>query len=501
MKSTATGDLVTQSVIRACSGTIRRYTMVNRGDLVICAVSGGPDSMCLLSALAKLRGELGISLHVAHLNHHMRAEAPEDAAMVQDFAQSLDIPCTVGHADVFAIAEERRVGLEEAGRVARYEFFDRLKKEIGASKVALGHNLNDQAETVLMRLLRGSGTKGLAGIPPVNGDIIRPLLEVSRSDIEAYCRENHLPTMSDIYNFDMAYTRNLLRHRVIPELAKMLNPSLVRTLATTGLALRWDADYLDADASRHFLSYSYKEGRVTSLEEAVLGNMEPAMASRVLERAWRECADLAEDSASPQVLEMRHVLSLLEGGNSKVSLPFGVTGSREDGQLRFYPPPPKVDVTLDIPADAGGTDVEVPQLGLTVSLRVLDPEEACKVALDPEVAAKSVSQPSRFMVEPMVHLDYNKCAWPLRIRTRRRGDRFTPLGMQGKEQKLKDFFISSRVPRLYRDLVPLLVSGDDIIWVGGFRLNEKYRIQRESSRILKAEVSPYLRHSENCATI
>jgi tRNA(Ile)-lysidine synthase len=501
VKATATVDRVTERVTEISSRTIKRYRMIRRGDLVICAVSGGPDSMCLLSVLARLKEELGISLHVVHLNHHMREEASKDAAMVERFAQSLGIPCTVGHADVFAIAKEKRVGEEEAGRMARYALFRKVKDEIGASKVALGHNLNDQAETVLMRLLRGSGARGLAGIPPVYGDTIRPLLEVGRSDIEAYCRENQIPTMSDTYNYDMAYTRNLLRHRVMPQLADRFNPSLVKTLAATGLILRWDADYLDADAERRFLSCSYTEGRVTSIDDAVLEGMHPAVASRVLERAWRECADPSEDSMSPRVLEMRHILSLMEGKHSQITLPLGVTASREDGYLRFYPSPPKVDVTLDSPHDLAGTEVWIPGLGLTVSLKVLGSEETSKVACDPGKAAPRASRPHWLMVEPVVHLDYNRCTWPLRIRTRMDGDRFAPLGMQGKEQKLKDFFISNRVPRLYRDFVPLLVSGDDIIWVGGFRLSEKYRIQPESSRILRAEVRPRLRYRENCAII
>ncbi len=475
--------------------TIGRHDMLNRGDLVICCVSGGPDSMCLLHLFAGLRQELGISVHVAHLNHHMRAEAPQDALMVEDYAKTLGIACTVGHARVFELAKSGGLGFEEAGRLARYRFFQKLKDDIGASKIALGHNRNDQAETVLMRLVRGSGTRGLASIPPVNGDIIRPLLDVEREDIEAYCQENDLPTMSDVYNFDLTYTRNLMRHELIPLLARKFNPSIVGILANTAASLRWDAEYLDFLARSKFLFSSTREGRITSLYERVLETMEPAMASRVLEWAWRECAGGPEkDDFYQGRLQTAHFEALMEGAPA-VSLPLGITASREDGHMRFYPAPAAVDILLRI------GEQEIPELGITVSLQVLDGDEAARIVSSPEIAARRKRPKSGLLLEPEAYLDYNKCAWPLRVRNRRSGDRFAPLGMKGRERKLQDFFVSNRVPKRYRDFVPLVLSENEIAWVAGLRISEHYKVEKGSKRILRAEVRPYLRHGRGCGTI
>jgi len=480
--------------------------MISPGDLVIIAVSGGPDSMCLLHALSVLRAELGFSAHVAHLNHHMREQAPRDAAMVEEAARTLGIPCTIGHADVFGLAKERGIGLEEAGRVARYDFFRGLKKDLAGERshsdsvrIALGHNQNDQAETVLMRLLRGSGTSGLAGIPPVNGDIIRPLIDVPRDVIEEYCREHGLPNITDVYNLDLKYTRNRIRYETLPSLAASFNPSLVETLADTAKALRWDADYLNAEAEKAFQRISRKEGRVTSVDEALLGTTPPAISSRIVEKAWLEC------SGSDTSLGLKHVANLLEGAQT-VSLPEGVSVFRHKGFLRFCPAPAEVDVPLPDPAAQGtsGVTVYVPELGVTIILRLVEGEEAEKAK---DMALRRQSEHSvytsgyEFCLEPVVYMDYNELDGPLHLRTRRRGDRFSPLGMNGKSQKLQDFFTAQRLPRFYRDLVPLVTDGADIVWVGGFRLSEKCKLHRNSHRLLRAEMRPDLRRSGYCATI
>ncbi len=488
---------VTERVLGACLQAIRQDPMISRGDTVICAVSGGPDSMCLLHVMAKLGVELDLSLHVAHLNHHMRLEAPKDALMVKNFANGLGIPFTEGHADVFSLAKTNRTGLEEAGRIARYRFFYRVKNEIGADKIALGHNLNDQAETVLMRLVRGSGVRGLSGIPPVNGPIIRPLLNVSRKDIEAYCQENGLPTMSDVYNFDPAYTRNFIRYELIPRLSQRLNPSLVDTLASTARTMLWDADYLQICAKREFLACSHKEGRIVSVDRGRMESLPYAMRSRVLEYAWENALGYSNiGSFSKQAgLGLRHVMALLDCAIPSISLPGGVTASVEDDLVRFYPVSPKAEISLGL----GETDI--PELGLTLSLKLLDDNDAQKVIERPQRAARVTRQPWQIMVEPSVYLDYNKCAWPMGVRTRKDGDKFAPLGMKGKQRKLQDFFVSCQVPRLHRDFIPLLVSGDDIVWVGGLRLSEKYKITPDSRKILEVSIGPSLRQHDNCATL
>ncbi len=464
--------------------------MVTSGDLVVVAVSGGPDSMCLLDVLAAVAPDLGIKLHVAHLNHHMREQAPRDAEMVSRFAQGLGVPCTVGHADVPGLAREMGVGVEEAGRVARYRLFRQVKEESGARRIALGHNLNDQAETVLMRLFRGAGTEGLAGIPPVNGDIIRPLIGVPRTLIEEYCRERNIPTILDVYNLDPQYTRNVVRLEVLPDLARRFNPSLVETLSSVATAMRWDAEFVGALAEEAFLGISTMQARMTTVDRAALEGLPPALSSRVLESAWREC------SGSRDNLPIERVQELLWSAEKIVSLPHGVTAEKGKATLRFYPRPAgDLDIQVPVPGE-----IEIPALGISLSTRTVAGSGPFLV----NQAKKGRRAPEGYpawLVEPVATLDYNRIGEPLRLRTRREGDRFTPLGMAGREQKLQDFLVHSKVPRFYRDLVPVLSSGDDIVWVAGQRLSEKFRVDDNTSCMLEVEVRPYLRRSRNYATI
>jgi tRNA(Ile)-lysidine synthase len=459
------------------------------GGLVLVGVSGGPDSMCLLDALSRFRDEFGLTLQVAHLNHHMREEAGRDALMVEEFARSLGIPTEIGHADVVMLARELATGVEEAGREARYRFFRDLRLRTGASRIALGHNQNDQAETVLMRLFRGSGVRGLAGIPPVNGPIVRPLIDVPREWIEEYCRENGIPVMTDIYNLDLSYTRNLVRHRTLPELASQYNPSMVETLAGVAASLRLDSQFLDETALQAFDRYTCRHGRVTAVSREGLTVVNPAIASRVIDMAWRE---VWEGDGN---LGLARALEILDGVEGAVSLPGRVTAVHEGDFIVFYPEAPGFfERPLDVPGETG-----VPELGITIETKIVTPEDS-----EPFLRAiESRRANSTFGLEreDVAFLDYSWSDKPVLVRTRRDGDRFAPLGMGGREQKLQDYFTQRRVPKFYRDFVPIIVFGDKIAWVGGFRLDERFKVTKSSQKVLRIEVKRSLRHSRNCATI
>ncbi|MBP8614379.1 MAG: tRNA lysidine(34) synthetase TilS [Firmicutes bacterium] len=472
---------------------IEKYDMIKSGDLVICAVSGGPDSMCLLDSLLYLCKDLNFRVCVGHLHHHMRGEqADKDAELVADFSRSRGIPITIGHADVFGLAKDMGVGVEEAGRIARYKFLFELCEEIGADRIAVGHNMNDQAETVIMRLARGAGTQGLAGISPVKDNVIRPILYLSRSEIEEYCSKRQLPVITDVYNFDLKYTRNLVRHKVIPQIAELLNPSIVETLSNTAEVLRWDAEFLENCATGVFEDISTKEGRVTLVDEASLNTLPEAMSSRVLELAWREC------SGKTDCLNVEHVIRLMDNKGGTQSLPEGVTADSHRGYLGFYPPAPHdVDIEIRVP---GVTFV--PELGLTITSRVFDKPSGFTPCLGNAKGLEGErTSDSLFMVELRAFADYNICGDVIRVRTRKPGDRFKPLGMRGKEKKLQDFLVSVGVSRYYRDFVPIFVCGDRIIWVGGFRLSEEFKVTENTSKILEITVEPFLRRRQNCANI
>ena len=211
--------------------TINKYSMISKGDKVIVAVSGGPDSMALLNALINLKEKLGCSLYVAHVNHMIREVADSETEYVQEFCKSRGIECFVKKVDVISLANEKKIGTEEAGRNVRYEFFDEIFNKINADKIAIAHNANDNAETVLMNVLRGSGISGLRGIEPVRDNkFIRPLIEIERTDIEKYCEEKTLNPKFDESNKDNTYTRNKIRNVLIPFLKEEFNPSIVEGL-------------------------------------------------------------------------------------------------------------------------------------------------------------------------------------------------------------------------------------------------------------------------------
>ena len=227
--------------------TIKKYNLISPNDTVLVAVSGGPDSMCLIDNLLALKDILKIKeIAVVHLNHMIRQEAKSETEYVQEYCKKNEIRCFVKYLDVVKIAEEEKIGTEEAGRKERYKFFDQVAQEINANKIAIAHNLNDNAETVLMHLLRGSGITGLCGIKPDReGKYIRPIIKCERAEIEQYCKDQKLDEKYDKTNLDNKYTRNRIRNELIPYIKKEFNPNIVETLDRLSDLITDEEQYMD----------------------------------------------------------------------------------------------------------------------------------------------------------------------------------------------------------------------------------------------------------------
>ncbi|MBR3673176.1 MAG: tRNA lysidine(34) synthetase TilS [Clostridia bacterium] len=226
--------------------TINKYNLIDKKDSIVIGVSGGPDSMCLLSILNSLKEQLNISITVAHINHMIRKEADEETKYVQDYCNKLNIPCYIKRIDVIEKSSQEKIGTEEAGRKARYDFFEEVAKQVSANKIATAHNANDNAETVLMNIFRGAGASGLKGIEPIrNGKFIRPLIECQRDEIEKYCEEHKLEPKIDQSNFENIYTRNKIRNILIPNIKQEFNPNIIESLNKMSALLREENDFIE----------------------------------------------------------------------------------------------------------------------------------------------------------------------------------------------------------------------------------------------------------------
>jgi tRNA(Ile)-lysidine synthase len=472
--------------------TLARHDMVHRGDRVLVAVSGGPDSTALLALFRRAARRLGVDLHVAHLDHGWRGRASaRDAEFVRRLALRMGLPVTIGHADGRTAPDttRRQSSREAIGRALRMRFLMETATAVGAARVAVGHTLDDQAESLLMRLLRGSGTRGLAGTyPVVDGLFIRPLLGVRRAEIMDYLRSRRQAYRVDPTNRDTSLTRNRVRRRLIPLLEREFNPSVAEVLARSAGLLRDEEAWMNDLARAAFRDTATIEPGGVSLAAPMLAAMPRALLRRVLR--------LAVESARGHLLgfDFRHVDEmerlLARPGLVTIDLPGGLRVGRRPGTLRLESvvaggraraarasaarrSPSGQDDTA-----AGGCreavcpipgSVDLPGLGLALRARVVAPE-------DPGVAPG----PDRAC------LDADLLPGPLLVRPRRPGDRFVPLGGPGT-RKVKSFLIDRKVPVAERGRIPLVLENGRVAWIVGHRIDDRFKVTPGTRRILILE--------------
>ncbi|MCG0275788.1 MAG: tRNA lysidine(34) synthetase TilS [Thermosediminibacteraceae bacterium] len=450
--------------------TVNKYQMLQWGDLVLVGVSGGPDSVCLLHLLLRFREEFGISLAVAHLNHSFRGlEADEDEAFVKDLAGKWGLPYYSEKVDVPAYIRETGLSPEDAARRVRYAFFERVRKKIGARRVALAHNSNDREETVLMNIFRGTGLEGLVGIEPVRGPYIRPLIEVERSEIEEYLKREGIPYRIDSTNLQTYYFRNKLRLELIPLIKRDYCPHLSAALKRLSEIAAMDVSLLEELTVKAYSETTRKmpEGVMINLKK--FGELHEALKFRVVRKAVEEILGNLQD------FEYRHARMIVEfirekPTGSSLDLPHGLTGEKSYEHFYIYKEvPPRVTdfcYELSVPGE-----VVIPEAKVTITARVIEKSEGISLPTNSQVA----------------YLDYDKIKGGLAVRNRRPGDRFVPLGSTFFK-KLQDFFVDSKVPARERDRVPLVISEDQIVWVCGMRIDDRFKVTRETKKILVLEM-------------
>ena len=455
--------------------TIQKHAMLNKGDRIIVAVSGGVDSVVLLHLLKKLKDDYSVELIVAHLNHSIRKEeAKRDASFVQSLASSNNLQCELGVADVPALMTNEGLSLQVAAREARYNFFDLLCKKHKADKVALGHHMDDQAETVLMRFLRGTGAKGLKGMKPVReGIYIRPLIDITRKEIEDYAKDEALSFMTDSTNFKDIYLRNKVRYELLPFLEKNYNPNINEDIVRLSRLMKRDDEFLESAAEKHLkdmVKVDNEEVVTVSLKH--LMSIHKALRTRVLRGLWKK---LSGHTTGIYSYHIESILGLLESEtpNSNVDLPYGVRFVREYDHVSFTKkakdPAPPFKHTLKIP----GVTV-IPEAGITLKSAIVEHYNKNRIGF------KTNKNEAFF--------DYDRLHFPIYVRGFESGDFFRPFGMEGKK-KVKDLFIDLKIPKIRRMNIPLLFSQDNLVWVVGLRRSEEAKIVDTTTMALKLEIA------------
>lgn len=411
--------------------------LIERGDKIIVGFSGGADSVCLLHALHILSEELGITVVAAHLNHGLReVEADRDEQFAFDFCKERGIQCVVGFADVPMLVKQQGISEELAGRKARYAFFAETAARENASKIATAHHKNDSAETILMHLFRGGALGGLSGIASRRGNIIRPLLNLSRAEIEAYCSQYHLSYVTDSTNAGNTYTRNRIRHECIPYIETYFNPNFVQTVTENASIIRAEDEYMNEQTEQLYLSLV----RENEIDTDKLLSI-PLALQRRLVRKMCECAGVSDIT----IKYIEDILKLCKMGTGKqISLHNHVSAQMIYGRLRIGRKKEIQPYSYRLPV---GEWISIPEVNMRIRVSIADkPDDACFYF--PDGASLSV-------------------------RSRREGDVFYPVGMNGRK-KLKDYFIDQKLPRDLREITPILICGDEIAWIIGMRRDRRF---------------------------
>jgi tRNA(Ile)-lysidine synthase len=451
--------------------TIREHGLLALGDRVLVAVSGGPDSVALTWLLVAVAEAAGFTLAgLVHVNHGLRgAEAAADEAFCRALAARLDLPIDVAHVDVGSLARARRRSIEVAARDARYASFAAAAARLGATRVATGHTLDDQAETVLLRLLRGAGSRGLAGIRLKRGSLVRPLLECRRADLIAYLAERHEPFREDASNLDRAIPRNRVRHDLLPVI-DALAPGARRALARVAALAADDEDYFRAAVTESASAVVLPDGGVCL--DAV-GERPPALARRIVR--W------AIESVAPDVgLTASHldaVLRLATSGSSSghLDLP-GVVVEQRAGNLSIRP------------AAGPGRAVSTRRVQFEYSLPCPGEVAVLEAGVTVVASAARSDAPTLGDRSDVVTVREASFAQPFSVRNRRDGDRFRPLGAPGR-RKLQDVLVDRKVPRQERDRVPIVIDAlGRIIWVAGIAIAEEGRVTAASEGVVTLSV-------------
>ena len=439
--------------------TLKKYKMLTQGEKVILGVSGGADSIAMLYALNELV-DYGLELIVAHLNHGIRGdEAKGDAEFVKETAKSLRLTFVYGEVDTLSFKEESQLSLEDAARTLRYKFFNQVLNKHYATKIATAHTLDDQAETVLMRLLRGSGSRGLSGIPPVSNSIVRPLIDTSRSEIEEYLRSKGVEWVEDSTNESPEFLRNRIRQDLLVEL-ESYNPQIKETLSRTAEILRSEEGFIRREALKHFddIFSPNKSELIGDLK--YYRSVEKPLRFSLLRLTIEKLNTSLKNISSTHIVSADDFL-LSETASGEVELPQGtVIVKGYDTFLVTRKSELELEFSYSIQSLGKWSFPE-----FSVSIEYIKTDELAEND------------------ESVAYFDPETVSFPIEVRNFKPGDRFSPLGMT-TSKKLQDYFTDIKLPKFLRSRVPIFISKDEIMWLGGIRLDNRFKVTDKKKEVL-----------------
>ncbi len=476
-----------EPLARWAARTIETHNMLAEGDAVLVGVSGGPDSMALLHVLRQLAPRYSLKLGVAHLDHGLRpGDSEKDAQFVSSLSRTLDLPFYLKKADVREHKRETKQSLEEAARQVRYAFFDDLAEEKGYTKIATGHTADDNAESILMNLLRGSGMTGLSGIPPRRGEkIVRPLIEAYRADVLTFLSKRKIAFVTDASNSDLRFVRNRVRHQLMPELRSSYNPIISETLNRLGAISRkdeaWLAGLVEKTAAE---AVTAGKGGTPTLSLPARGAWPDGLKQRVIRRMIKGVKGDLRRISFDHIEAVRH---LMESGSSgkRLHLPDRVLVERDGERVRFSKKAQPLRMEKPTDDDDGGFEYSVLASGFRPeTLLIRETGARIRFTRLERAFAADLARGG----QSMAFFDMDQIAFPVVVRSFRPGDRFIPLGMTGT-QKVKRYFINNKIPPPDRKKCPILLSRGKIIWLAGFRQDDGFKVTPDTRAILKAELS------------
>lgn len=451
---------------------IKDNNLIKSGDKVLVALSGGPDSVCLLNILYNLKAELNIEIGAAHLNHLLRdKDAFEDEEYVKTLCKSLDIPCFVKRVDINKYSKDKKMSSEMAGREARYNFFDDIVKDEGYTKIATAHNANDQAETILFRLMRGSGIEGLCGIKVRRDKIIRPILCLSRKEVEEYIEINNLKPRIDKTNFEKIYNRNKIRLDMIPYIKENFNEDIIQTLNRMSVLLQKDNEFIENSARSFYEKHCIEQSDYFIIKKEMFDNKE-AVVTRVIRYA------LTNFSKTHYDFEMKHIYEICNLAKNN-------SGKAIDLPNKIYAENIYGDIYIKERININNIDVKqeiVVNKNEINGKKIFFNDENIKFSVLKNDSNLDLNQ-NNFIK----YFDFDKINDSISLRKRKNGDKIIPLGMKGSK-KIKDLFIDMKVPKEERDCIPLLCFDENISWIVGIRVSEEYKITNKTKNILRVIV-------------